>query len=174
MRLDLADRPARRDRLLLLRRPVVLLDRQCGRVHAISRSAPIPARPADHRHRRLRDSGFDAADQGGDRRQSDLRCRDDLSSYPAARQTITAEPSVATHDPPRFCATGSGRRRQPLPSARAHRGHRFDSHGPSDEVLRPVRGVAASPSSWIGYPCHSWWRICRSGAAVSRPTSASD
>ena len=62
-------------------------------------------------------------------------------------QTVTYEPGS-----PRTCSArhacrilrhGSGAAQQPLPSPRAHRRDRFNSHGPSDEVLRPVRGVAA-------------------------------
>jgi uncharacterized protein len=44
---------------------------------------------------------------------------------------------------PRISRNGSSAASQPLPSARAYRRHRFHRYGPSDEVLRPVRGVAA-------------------------------
>jgi uncharacterized protein len=44
---------------------------------------------------------------------------------------------------PRISRDGSGAASQPLPSPRAYRRHGFHRNGPSDEVLRPVRGVAA-------------------------------
>ena len=59
--LDLGDGPAERDRLLLVRGPAVLPDRQHGRIHTIQRPAPISPHPADHRDGGMRDFSADIA-----------------------------------------------------------------------------------------------------------------
>ena len=82
--LDLGHGSARRNRLLLVRGPAVLPDRQPGRIHAILRPAPISPHPADHRDGGMRDFSTDIAIERCARWNLSLRARDPLSSRPGA------------------------------------------------------------------------------------------